>query len=146
MKCLGFYKWIAGSKNDFLKQFQDNEHLLKQAKKFINDLDKSSITFIIAFLVISLLAVLYYYGPYNNRPGRHYRPIHWLKFFGLAFVFSFAATFGIEYIIATPKLNGTIHFELMVALGNALYSSLGYLIFSMLWIGLKMPTNAYRPF
>lgn len=137
---------MAGSKNDFLKPFQDDEQLLSQAKSFYNHLDKVSIMLIIALAVISLLVTIYYYGPYNNKPGRHYKPTHWVMFLGVAFGLTFIATFGIEYFAAAPNLKGAMSFELMVALCNAIYALLGYFIFSILWLACKIPTNAYRPF
>ena len=54
MKLLKIYSWFAGTKNDFINSFRDNDVLYKQATTFWNELDNDSIIFIIAMLVIGI--------------------------------------------------------------------------------------------
>ena len=144
MTPLGFYKWFAGSMSDFTKPFQENEALYNQAKAFWKHLDGSMMVVIAIFLVLGIAIAVSYYKPYNDRPGRHYRPIHWLIFLVITFVLTFAVTWSFEYIAVKPVLNGAM-LEMKVALCNAFYATALYFITSVVWCN-ALPTNAYRLF
>ena len=145
MKLLSFYKWIAGSMTDFVNQFKNNEALYNQARAYWNKLESSSSIILIIFLVLGILMAVCYYQPYNNRPGRHYTPKHWLIFLAITFVLTFFVTWGFEYFAVPPKLDGATMLQLKIALGNAIYASLLYFIVSVVWC-FALPTNAYRLF
>ena len=145
MKPIELYEWIAGSVSDFTKPFQENEALYNQAKGFWRHLDGSIMIVIAIFLVMGIALAAYYYKPYNNSPGRHYRPLHWIIFLGIVFVATFALTMGFEYVSVKPVLNGAAMLEMKIALGNAIYSSFVYFITSLIWCNM-LPTNAYRMF
>lgn len=145
MKLLKLYEWIAGKMTDFLSQFQNNESLYQQARVFWNKLEGISTILLLIFLVLGILFAVIYYKPYNNKPGRHYTPKHWLIFLGITIVMAFLLTLGFESIAVTPRLAGAWNLELMIALGNAIYASAVYFIVSVLWCNLR-PTNAYRLF
>lgn len=145
MKGLDLYKWIAGSMNDFARQFNENEALYNQAKSFWGHLEESSIITIAIFLILGVVLAVTYYLPYNEKAGRHYRPTHWGIFLFITFVATLFTTIGIEYIAVAPKLNGAFMVELKVALGNAIYASLVYFLTSIVWCNW-CPTNAYRLF
>ena len=143
MKNLDFYKWIAGSANDFAKQFYKNDTLNDKAKEFWQQLEGSGFIILAIFVVLGILLAWCYYGPYNEKPGRHYKPHNWLIFMLITFVTSFATTLVFEYIVATPKLDGAFMLEVKIALGNAVYATLVYLLTSVVWCNW-LPTNAYR--
>lgn len=143
MKNLDFYKWIAGSANDFAKQFYKNDTLNDKAKEFWQQLEGSGFIILALFVVLGILLAWRYYGPYNEKPGRHYKPHNWLIFMLITFVTSFATTLVFEYIVATPKLDGAFMLEVKIALGNAIYATLVYFITSFVWCNW-LPTNAYR--
>lgn len=145
MKLLKLYEWIAGKMTDFLSQFQNNESLYQQARVFWNKLEGISTLLLFIFLVLGVLLAFFYYKPYNNRPGRHYTPAHWLFFLLVTFIAGFAVTYGVEYLMVPPRLNGAWKLEFMIALGNAIYASAVYFIVSVLWCNF-LPTNAYRLF
>lgn len=145
MKPLDLYEWIAGSMSDFTKPFQENEALFNQAKAFWKHLDGSMIVVIAIFVVLGIALASTYYKPYNDKPGRHYSPTHWLIFLAITFVLTFAVTWGIEYIAVKPVLKGATMLEMKVALGNAIYASVLYFITSVVWCN-ALPTNAYRLF
>ena len=90
MKLLPLYKWIAGSQNDFTRQFQNNDQLFNQARSFWNKLDGSMWIVIICMLVLGIGIAAYYYTSYNNAPGRHYKPIKWILFLNSYFPFNIA--------------------------------------------------------
>ncbi len=143
MKNLAFYKWIAGSANDFAKQFYENEALNDRARGFWQQLEGSGFIILILFVVLGILFAWCYYGPYNEKPGRHYKPKKWLIFMLITFVASFVTTFVFEYIVATPELDGAFMLEVKIALGNAIYAIIVYCITSVVWCNW-LPTNAYR--
>ena len=145
MKPLDLYEWIAGSMSNFTKPFQENEALFNQAKSFWRHLDGSMMVVIAIFVVLGIALAVTYYKPYNEKPGRRYRPTHWLIFLAITFVLTFAVTWGFEYIAAKPVLNGATMLEMKVALGNAIYASALYFVTSVVWCN-ALPTNAYRLF
>lgn len=145
MKLLKLYDLIAGSKTDFTSQFKNNDALYKQANSFWNQLEGSSAIIVLMFVVLGIAWAATYYKPYNNKPGRHYTPKHWLLFLALTFVSTLLLTFGFEYFAAHPSLNGAMLLELKIAIGNALYASLLYFVTSFVWCNW-FPTNAYRWF
>lgn len=145
MKLLGFYEWFAGSMSNFTRPFQENEALFNQAKAFWRHLDDSMMIGLIIFLVFGLALAATYYKPYNDKPGRHYKPTHWLIFLVITFIFTFAVTFGFEYIAVKPVLKGATMLEMKVALCNAIYASGWFLVVSIVWCNWGS-TNAYRLF
>ncbi|MBR5652175.1 MAG: hypothetical protein IKW93_08175 [Bacteroidales bacterium] len=144
MKLLKLYEWIAGNMTDFLSQFQNNESLYQQARVFWNKLEGIS-TIIICLVLLGALIAFLYYKPYNNVPGRHYTPKHWIWFLIVTFVVTSLLTLVFEYIAVEPVLKGALLLETKIALGNGVYASAVYFIVSVLWCDF-LPTNAYRLF
>lgn len=144
MKFLSLYKWIAGSMTDFTSQFKNNEVLYNQARAYWNKLESSSAIILLIFIVLGIAITICYYQPYNNRPGRHYTPKHWLYFLFGTFILCFIVTLGFEYFAAPPKLTGTTILQLKIAIGNAIYASLLYAFSSWIWCQFNIPTNACR--
>ncbi len=144
MKLLFLYKWIIGTMSDFTKQFQNNETLYNQARIFWNKMETWSFFIVLMFILLGIVMAFTYYKPFNDRPGRHYKPKYWLIFGAFTFVFSFLITLAFLYITVPPKLDGSFVLELKIALTNALYSSLLYVIISWIWCQFNLPTNAYR--
>lgn len=145
MKLLNLYEWIAGSMSNFTKPFQQNEALFNQAKTFWRHLEGSTMIIIIIFVVLGIALAAIYYKPYNDKPGRHYKPTYWLIFLAVTFGLTFLVTWGFEYIAVKPVLKGALMLEMKVALGNAIYASILFLVTSMVWC-YALPTNAYRLF
>ena len=144
MKFLGLYKWIIGTMSDFVKQFQDNETLYNQARNFWGRLEASSIIIVGIFIALGIVMAYTYYKPYNEKPGRHYKPKHWWIFGGITFVMSLVITLLAVYFMVPPKIDGSFVLELKIAVANAIYSSLVYVIISWIWCQFNLPTNAYR--
>lgn len=145
MKLLSLYKPFTGPMTDFTNSFINKEHLYNQSTAFCKKLEGSSLIILIIMLFLGIFMAFCYYQPYNNVPGRHYRPQHWLYFLVGTFVLTFLATIGFEYIAIPPKLDGAFVLELRIALGNAIYSSALYFFVSFLWCNYG-PTNACRIF
>lgn len=144
MKLLYLYKWIAGSMTDFVNQFKENETLYQQARIWWRQLEQLSILIVIIIVLGALLAV-WYYKPYNEQPGRHYKPKYWFVFLGTTFILTLLTTFLLEYIAVGPRLQGALSVEIRIALGNAMYATMLYFITSFVWCNW-LPTNAYRLF
>lgn len=145
MKLLELYEWIAGTQSNFTKPFQQNEALYTQAKTFWKHLEGNTMITITIFVVLGIFLAAIYYKPYNDKPGRHYRPTHWLYFLIVTFVLTLLATWSIEYVAVKPSLNGAVMLEFKVALGNAIYASVLFILTSVIWCN-AFPTNAYRLF
>lgn len=147
MKLLKIYSWIAGSMNDFARPFtqRDNEELYKQAKEFWTQLDNLSIVIVLIFVILGTALAAYYYKPYNDKPGRHYTLKYWIFFFFVTFILTFSLTFGFEYFAVPPKLDGATLLEIKIAIGNAIYASLVYIVTSIVWCNVGR-TNACRIF
>lgn len=144
MKLLKLYEWIIGTMSDFAKQFQDNETLYNQAKKFWSNLEASSIIIVGIFIVLGIIMAYTYYKPFNDKPGRHYKPKYWWLFLGITFILSFLITLGAAYFMVPPKIDGSFVLELKIALANAIYSIIVYVLISWIWCQFNLPTNAYR--
>lgn len=145
MKLLKLYSWIAGSLTDFTKPFRENEALYKQARAFWDKLENSSLVIVLIFLVLGIAWAIYYYTSYNNSPGRHYTPKHWILMLLITLVITFLMTLGFEYFAVKPKINGAFLLEVKIAIGNALYAAIAYLFTSIVWCN-TLPTNAYKMF
>ena len=144
MKLLKLYEWIIGTMSDFARQFQDNETLYNQARKFWSNLEASSIIIVGIFIVLGLIMAYTYYKPFNDKPGRHYKPKYWWLFLGITFILSFLITLGAAYFMVPPKIDGSFVLELKIALANAIYSIIVYVLISWIWCQFNLPTNAYR--
>ena len=145
MKLLKLYSWITGTMADFAKPFSENKALYNQARGFWNKLENSSLVIVLIFLVLGIAWAAYYYTSYNNSPGRHYTPKHWILMLLVTVIVSFLVTLGFEYFAVEPKINGAFLLEVKIAIGNALYAALTYLLASIVWCN-TLPTNAYRLF
>ena len=144
MKLLKLYEWIIGTMSDFAKQFQENETLYNQARKFWINLEASSIIIVGLFIVLGLIMAYTYYKPFNDKPGRHYKPKYWWIFLGITFILSFLITLGAAYFMVPPKIDGSFVLVLKIALANAIYSIIVYVLISWIWCQFNLPTNAYR--
>ena len=131
-----------GSLSKFAQPFKDNEALYNQARAFWRNLEGCSLFLTLAFVVISLVLAWYYYFPFNNQPGRHYKVGYWLGFGSVAAIVTLIASMLIEYAMATPKLDGALAIEMIIAFINALYSSIAYIVFSFVFCKF-FTTNAY---
>ena len=145
MKLFTLYKWIAGSQNDFTRQFQDNEQLYNQARLFWNNIGGSLWIVLGCALILGIGIAAYYYTIYNNVPGRHYKPLKWLIFLLITFIVTIVISVVIESLLCDPKLKGAWNLELMISVGNSLYACLIYIFTSVIWCNVG-PTNAYRIF
>jgi len=145
MKLLKYYKWIAGSMSDFANQFHDNTQLYSQARSFWQQLEAHSFTLPIIILVLGIGFAAFYYKPYNDLPHRHYKPRYWLLFLLITFIITFLVTWGFEYYAVHPRLKGANWLEVKIAIGNAIYTCIVYLLVSIVWCNW-LPTNAYRIF
>lgn len=145
MKLKYLYYWIIGKKAAFVNSFGDNEQLRAQAQAFWKHLESGTWFYLIAFIVIAALFAYLYYKPYNNLPGRHFRPRHWVIFGVISLIVTFLVTLLLAYLMATPKLPGAFVIELKIAFANMIYAAGVYLLCSLAFC-LSGKTNAYIPF
>ena len=145
MKLLKLYSWITGTMADFAKPFSENKALYNQAKGFWNKLENNSLLIVLIFLVLGFAWAAYYYTSYNNSPGRHYTPKHWILLLLTTIVVTFLVTLGFEYLAVEPKINGAFLLEVKIAIANALYAAFIYLLTSIVWCN-TLSTNANKMF
>lgn len=143
MRGLNLYEFFTGSFNNFAEQFGDNQVLYEQARIYWNHLEGISLFLILIFILFGVLFAAYYYGPYNDKPGRHYKPFYWCIFGGLSFAFVFLTTFSVEYFFVSPKPSGSFMIEFKISILNAIYTFIVYVITSLIWCKWGK-TNAYR--
>lgn len=141
------YEYFVGSKVSFLKPYQGDgqEALYQQASMFWDKLDSLAVLYVFAFLLIGIAMAYSYYGPFNNQPGRHYKPQYWWCFFIVCAVLCFAVTLGVAIGFAGTKFSGTFLVEFKLALLNAAYSLVVYWLSSIAWCK-SGKTNAYKLF
>ena len=145
MKLLKLYSWITGTMADFAKPFSENKALYNQAKGFWNKLENNSLLIVLIFLVLGFAWAAYYQTSYNNSPGRHYTPKHWILLLLTTVIVTFLVTLGFEYLAVEPKINGAFLLEVKIAIANALYAAFIYLLTSIVWCN-TLSTNAYKMF
>lgn len=146
MKLLKIYSWLAGTKNDFINSFRNDDMLYNQATAFWNKLDSGSIIFIVAMLVFGIFFAYYYYGPFNNQPGRKYTPKWWGIMCGVAAGMTFLVTLLLEYFTSKPTMQGAWSVEIKVAFCNAIYAAVLYCLVSVVVCQSNIKTNAYKLF
>lgn len=146
MKLLKIYSWLVGTKNDFINSFRNDEILYNQATAFWNKLNNGSIGFVIVMLFIGIVLAYYYYGPFNNQPGRKYTPKWWGIMCGVTACITFLVTLVLEYSTAKPTMQGAWSVELKIALCNAIYASVVYFLASIIVCQSNIKTNAYKLF
>lgn len=144
MKWMDAYLMV-GSMSDFTKPFQENEALFNQAKAFWRNLEGWVPGLLLIGFFFGVLLAWFYYGPYNNRPHRHYTPWQWGLFAVITFLGCLLATFVVECSLAKPVLDGAGLLESKIAFCNALYAAIIYWIASVVCCNW-CPTNAYRWF
>lgn len=145
MKWLDAYGWMTGSMSDFTKPFQENEALFNQAKAFWRNLEGWAPMLLLIGLLFGIFFAILYYGPYNNRPHRHYTPWQWALFGLINFIGCLVVTLALEWSLAKPVLDGAGLLESKIAFCNAAYAAIIYLVVSVVWCN-TLPTNAFRLF
>lgn len=139
------HTWAAGTLSDFARPFKENEVLYNQARAFWHTLEGCSLGLTIVSVLIAFGLAWLYYIPFNNQPGRHYKPSYWGRFFVATFLVTFVFSIFLEIIMAGHRLDGAIRAELMIAGINSLYALLFYLLASFLFCKCSK-TNAYPIF
>lgn len=142
---MDMYEWSAGDKADFIKPYQNNESMFQRAQSFWNSLESEAIILAIIFVICGLLMAYWYYKPFNDMPGRHYKLKYWNIFLLMASVLSLLLTLAFEFIMLNTGIGGSSMVLVKIALTNALYSAVVYLAVSVIWCNF-FPTNACRIF
>ena len=145
MKIVDIYGWGLPKQADFLNHFKNNNTLYNQARALWSKLDACTVWFIVAFVVIALVFAIIYYGPYNNKPRRHYKVKHWLIWMLITAAVTFVITLVMGLIMVKSPLSARIGLILRVSGINVIYSIGVYFIAALLVCNLPfLKTNAYR--
>lgn len=138
--------FLLQSKGKFLNQFANNDNLKAQADQVWRHLEGLTPILLGVMVLFGIGVAAYYYKPYNELPGRHYRVSHWLIAGVISFVLTFVATLCFEYFgIKTNLRTGLTSLYWLTALNNAVYCIIVYFITSVVWCNC-FPTNAYKLF
>lgn len=133
------------SLSDICKPYADNVALYNQARAFYQQLESFSSFFLVLSVVLSIVVAWLYFGPYNNRPGRHYRLMCWIVSLLLTAILTFGVTFGIECLAVTTNIRGAWLYEIQIAAISCCYAIVFYLLATFV-IHNWLPTNACRFF
>lgn len=145
MKIVDIYGWGLPKQADFLNHFKNNDTLYDQARALWSKLDACTVWFIAAFVVIALVFAIIYYGPYNNKPRRHYKVEYWLIWMLITAAVTFVITLVMGLIMVKSPLSARIGLILRVSGINILYSIGVYFIAALLVCNMPfLRTNAYR--
>jgi len=145
MKIVDIYGWGLPKQADFLNHFKNNDTLYNQARALWSKLDACTVWFIIAFVVLALVFAIIYYGPYNNKPGRHYKVRHWFIWMIITAAVTFVVTMAIGLIMVKSPLSARIGLILRISGVNVLYSIGVYFVVALLVCNAPfLKTNAYR--
>lgn len=135
--------FLIQSRGKFLNAFT-NDSLKSQATAVWSRLSDLTPLLLIIMIILGVGLGAYYYKPYNDLPGRHYKVYHWGIVGIIATCLTFGITLLIEYFgIKTNLHTGLTSLYLMTALSNAIYCAAFYLITSIVWCNF-LPTNAYK--
>jgi len=145
MKIVDLYGWGLPKQADFLNHFKNNDAMYNQARSLWSKLDQTTVWFLVAFIVLALIFAFVYYGPYNNKPHRHYKVRHWLIWMLITAAATFVISLVIGLVMVQSPLGARIGLILRICGLNALYSVGLYFIFALLVCNMPfLKTNAYR--
>jgi len=146
MKLNNLYGWWIGKEATFVNSFNDNQQLRDQAHTFWKQLEGGTLFYFIAFIAVAALFAYLYFKPFNEMPGRHFRPRYWVIFGLIAMGVSFGLTLLIAQLSAPHMPKGYFHIELMLSLANMVYTGLTYFIVMsfLFWNNVFGKTNAYK--
>lgn len=145
MKIVDIYGWGLPKQADFLSRFKHNNTLYNQARALWSKLDSCTVWFIVAFVIIALIFAFIYYGPYNNKPGRHYKVKHWLIWMIITAAVTFVVTLVMGLVMVKSPLAARIGLILRVSGINVLYSVGVYFIAALVVCNAPfLKTNAFR--
>lgn len=135
--------FLLPSRGKFLSGFA-NENLKSQATQVWSRLTNYTSLLIVVSILVGIGLAAYYYKPYNELPGRHYKVSHWSLWGIISVLLTFIITLLIEFLgIHTNLKTGIYSLYLMTAISNAIYCAFFYFITSLVWCNF-LPTNAYR--
>ncbi len=145
MKIVDIYGWGLPKQADFLNHFKNNDELYNQARALWSKLDSCTGWFIVAFALIALVFAFIYYGPYNNKPRRHYKVKHWLIWMLITAAVTFVITLAMGIIMVQSNLSARFGLIFRFSSVNVLYSVVVYFIVAILVCNMPfLKTNAYR--
>jgi uncharacterized membrane protein len=127
-----FY-FLLPSKGRFLSNF-DNEELKAQADLLWRQLDGTLFWLFFGALVLGILIAYVYYGPFNERPGRHYQIKWWVLFVVITLGVTLLSSVALEYTMTSTHLKSNVaSLFWLCALNNAIYGIVIYLIVSVIY-------------
>lgn len=132
------------SKKAYLAYYANDESAMNAASKFWNSISSWSWVLLLAMLVVAIIVCWIYFFPFNNRSGKHYKPIYRYYSWLISFVAAFVVTMVLSYFMAK---NPSFGFGLICKISfiNAIYAIVISLIVSLI-LDQTGRSNAYPLF
>ena len=140
MVTLAILSWFT-SRKDFLGLYKDSEAARNMAIRFWESAEQTEILAFGLMLILSVLICWIYYFPFNNMPGRHYKPIYMFAFMGAAIVAVLILSFLLFLcLVDNSQFNGGFLAKLSVV--NAIYCIIAFFLVAII-ICKSGKSNAY---
>ena len=132
----------AFPKKEYLAKFANDDSAKNAAAKLWRSIDQCDVCLVVVMAVMTLLVCWFYFFPYNQKPGRHYKPKYWRIFWIVNFVLVLVVSYFMSYAMAkNPSFDRGLLFQ--VSWVNALYSLVLYWCIS--WgFNASGKSNAYK--
>lgn len=134
------------SQAEFLRKFPQNDAIIQRVNLLWQEFDNWSMILLFVTAVIVAGLACYYYGPYNKKPGRHYKMKYWWIFLIASWLLTLVLTIVAECwgISTSLPFDKMLSIYLQIVLINTfIYSTSVYFITSVIICNWGK-TNAYR--
>jgi hypothetical protein len=135
--------FLLPNKSKYLEGFPTDQ-LKQQAVLLWKQLDNLSVWLFMAQAIVTIIICLYYYYPFNNKPGRHYHLKYWGYFLVSAAIISFVLTLCLECFLVKTNIKDIWGVYLPIAISNAIYSVFVYFVVSFIICNIPNNSNAYK--
>lgn len=140
MVTLAILSWFT-SRKDFLGLYKDSEAAKNAAVRFWESAEQTEILAVGLMLILSVFICWIYYFPFNNMPGRHYKPSFMCMFMGASIVAVFIFSF-LLFLCLVDNSQFNEGFLAKLSVMNALYGFVVYLLVAFI-ICKSGKSNAY---
>ena len=140
MVTLAILSWFT-SRKEFLGLYKDSEAARNIAIRFWESAEQTEIPAVVLMLIVSAVICWIYYFPFNNMPGRHYKPSYMFAFMGVSTVAVFILSF-LLFLCLVDNSQFNEGFLAKLSAVNVLYSFVVFFIVAII-ICKSGKSNAY---
>lgn len=143
MAFINVFLMFLPKRGQFLEHFQGNEDLYRQATDVWSRIESSWPWLLAIVLIGGVLTAWFYYYPFNNLPGRHYKVRYWIISYIVAIGFTFFASLLFEIFWIDIKIKALDSVPCTIALSCIVWAIVLYVITSLIICNWST-TNAYK--